>query len=89
MSALAPRLRPARVTVRLKDGRSATQARDSHRGDFNEPFAEAELRDKFRLLAGTVLAEDAVAAVEAAIEDCEAWTSTAELAKLVGRRGRA
>ena len=38
--ALAPRLRPARVTVTLTDGRRATHARDSHRGDFNEPFAE-------------------------------------------------
>ena len=34
MTALAPRLRPARVTVTLTDGRSATHACDSHRGDF-------------------------------------------------------
>src|SRR6267154_3062181 len=34
MSALAPRLRPARVTVTLMDGRRSTQARESHRGDF-------------------------------------------------------
>src|SRR6201993_1758443 len=37
MSALTPKLRPARVTVTLADGRSATHARDSHRGDFSEP----------------------------------------------------
>src|SRR5207237_1901479 len=42
MTALAPKLRPARVTVTLSDGRQATQARDSHRGDFDEPFAESE-----------------------------------------------
>ena len=58
MSALAPRLRPARVTVTLTDGRQATHSRDSHRGDFSEPFAEAEIRAKFRELAGTVLTED-------------------------------
>ena len=33
----------------------ARDARESHRGDFNEPFAEAELREKFRELAGHVL----------------------------------
>src|SRR5204863_70738 len=36
MSALAPKLRPARVTVTLTDGRQAMQARESHRGDFDE-----------------------------------------------------
>src|SRR5207302_3865135 len=41
MSALAPKLRPARVTVTLTDGRQATHARDSHRGAFDEPFAES------------------------------------------------
>src|SRR5690606_21610887 len=48
MSAVAPRLRPARVTVTLKNGRQATHARESHRGDFNDPFDPAELQEKFR-----------------------------------------
>jgi len=47
-------LRPARVTVTLTDG-SSDASRDSHRGDFSEPFAESELRAKFRELAGTIL----------------------------------
>ena len=34
MTALAPRLRPARVTVTLCDGRKANETRESHRGDF-------------------------------------------------------
>src|SRR5205085_10999283 len=71
MSALAPRLRPARVTVRLTDGRQTTHATQSHRGDFNAPFSEAELRDKFRQLAATVLTEEGAAAVERAIDHCE------------------
>src|SRR5437764_1792214 len=58
MSAVAPLLRPARVTVTLSDGRSATHSCESHRGDFSAPFAEAELRGKFRELAGTVLTAD-------------------------------
>jgi 2-methylcitrate dehydratase PrpD len=88
MSALAPRLRPARVTVTLADGRSATHARDSHRGDFQEPFSEAEIRAKFRELAGTVLTAAGAAALEAAIERCEDWPDIGELPALCRRHGR-
>jgi 2-methylcitrate dehydratase PrpD len=75
MSALVPRLKPARVTVRLADARQMTRERQSHRGDFDEPFSEAELRGKFRELAATVLTADGVAEVEAALEHCEEWRS--------------
>src|SRR6202035_5877841 len=37
MTALVPRLRPARVNVTLTDGRRATRAGDSYRGDFQRP----------------------------------------------------
>jgi 2-methylcitrate dehydratase PrpD len=73
MSAVVPRMRPARVTVVLMDGRSATHECDSYRGDFNQPFAETELRDKFRELAGTVLTADGTRLVEQAVDRCEAW----------------
>jgi 2-methylcitrate dehydratase PrpD len=88
MSALVPGLRPARVTVTLNDGRQATHTRDSHRGDFNEPFAEAEIRAKFRELAGTVLTETGAHDVERAVDRCEEWTSIAELTDLLRRSGR-
>jgi 2-methylcitrate dehydratase PrpD len=85
MSAVAPRLRPARVTVTLTDGRQATHARDSHRGDFNEPFTEAEIRAKFRELAETVLTPEGAVRVEAAVDRCEEWISLAELTDLFRR----
>jgi 2-methylcitrate dehydratase PrpD len=85
MTAVAPQLRPARVTVTLTDGRHATRSRNSHRGDFNEPFAESELRSKFRELARTVLTDDAVSQVEQAIDSCEEWASAAELPRLLRR----
>ncbi len=88
MSAVAPRLRPARVTVTLSDGRQASHARDSHRGDFNQPFAEPELRAKFRELAETVLTPEGATRVEAAVDRCEEWTSLAELTDLFRRYGR-
>jgi 2-methylcitrate dehydratase PrpD len=65
MSAVAPRLRPARVTVTLKDGRQATHACESHRGDFNDPFDPEELHAKFRGLASLVLNDEGIAHMEA------------------------
>lgn len=83
MSAVAPRLRPARVTVTLKDGRKATHACESHEGDFNQPFAESVLRGKFRELAGHVLTVQGVAQIEQAIDRCEEWNSVAEFTALL------
>jgi 2-methylcitrate dehydratase PrpD len=89
MSALVPRLRPARVTVTLSDGRQATRTTESHRGDFNEPFTESEIRDKFRELAATVLTPAGAAEVELAVDRCEEWKSVGELTELLRRSGRA
>ncbi|MBV9861289.1 MAG: MmgE/PrpD family protein [Alphaproteobacteria bacterium] len=88
MSALAPRLRPARVTLTLSDGRRVTRARDSHRGDFLEPFGEGEIRAKFRELAGVVLHPEGAAAVERAVDRCEEWTSLDELIRLLRQHVR-
>jgi len=79
MSAVAPRLRPARVTLTLKDGRKTTHECQSHRGDFNEPFAESEIRAKFHELAGEVLTAEGSKRVEAAVDRCEQWKSVGEL----------
>jgi 2-methylcitrate dehydratase PrpD len=89
MSAVAPRLKPARVTVTLSDGRRSTRSCDSHRGDFARPFAEAEIRAKFRELAGTVLTPAGAAAVEEAVDRCEDWPSLAVLTDLCRRHENA
>jgi 2-methylcitrate dehydratase PrpD len=89
MSARAPVERPARVSVILTDGRRATYARDSHRGDFNDPFSEAELRQKFRELAGTVLHAEGVDAVEHAVERVDDWPNIDVLTEHLRRYGRA
>ena len=88
MSAVAPRLRPARATVILTDGRSVTHACDSHRGDFDQPFTEAELRNKFRELAGTVLTQEGVRLTEQAIDHCESWANVDVLTTLCRSHGR-
>ncbi|HEX4171663.1 MAG TPA: MmgE/PrpD family protein [Acetobacteraceae bacterium] len=82
MTAVAPRLRQARVTVRLTDGRSATQSCDSHRGDFQRPFAEIELREKFRELAGVALSAEGIKLVEQAVNRCDEWDSVDTLATI-------
>ena len=89
MSAMAPRLRPARVTVVLTDGRTATQELRQPRGDFYEPFAEDELRGKFRELAGCVLTTEGAAQVEQAIDHCADWATIDALTTLCRRHDRA
>src|SRR6202048_3473490 len=88
MSALAPRLRPARVTVTLMDGRRSTQARESHRGDFQQPFAESEIREKFHELAGAALTQEGTRQVEHAVDCAEHWKSADDLIELLRRYGR-
>jgi 2-methylcitrate dehydratase PrpD len=68
LSAHVPRLKPARVTVTLTDGRRVTRLRESARGDFQDPYREAEIRAKFRELAGLVLSPDGVTRVEALVD---------------------
>jgi 2-methylcitrate dehydratase PrpD len=87
MSAVAPRLRPARVTLTLTDGRQTTHACESHKGDFQQPFAESEIRGKFHDLARLVLTEDGVGRVQDAIDRCENWKSLDELTALLRRHG--
>lgn len=73
MSRVAPRRRPARVTLVLKDGRCASAAVESHRGDFDAPFERSELLEKFRELAAHVLTGEGVRHAEAMLlgmDDC-------------------
>ncbi|HMH50929.1 MAG TPA: MmgE/PrpD family protein, partial [Candidatus Acidoferrum sp.] len=68
LSAQVPRLKPARVTVTLTDGRAFTRLRESARGDFQDPYREDEIRAKFRELAGVVLSPDGVTRIEALVD---------------------
>jgi 2-methylcitrate dehydratase PrpD len=68
LSADVPRLKPARVTVTLADGRQVTRLRESARGDYQDPYGEDEVRAKFRELARVVLSPAAVARVEELVD---------------------
>ena len=68
LNAHVPQLKPARVTVTFTDGRRVTRLRESARGDFQDPYEVAEIRAKFRELAGVVLSPAGVARVEALVD---------------------
>ena len=89
MTARYPRDKAGRVTVTLADGRAATVSRDGARGDFRQPYAEAEIRDKFRGLAGRLLPAETVRRVEAAVDAIEAWPSPATLLDILRGGGKA
>lgn len=87
MSAAAPRLKPARVTLTLKDGRQCTCTLEDDRRA-GQSCDESQLREKFRELAALVLTQDGVESVEAAIDTCEHWTSVDPLVEALRRYGR-
>jgi 2-methylcitrate dehydratase PrpD len=88
MTSAVPALKPARVTLTLKDGRQATRACDSPRGDCLNPYDESEIRQKFRELAGLALTPQGLGDVECAIDRLEHWTSGTELSDLLRRHCR-
>ena len=47
MSAALPARRPARVAVHLRDGRVLERATETNRGDWADPYPEAEIRAKY------------------------------------------
>jgi 2-methylcitrate dehydratase PrpD len=79
LTAMVPQHKPARVTVTLTDGRQCTRACQSARGDFAQPYQEADIRQKFRELAGLVLTTAGVNAVARSINQAEQWASVRAL----------
>ncbi|MGZ7041533.1 MAG: MmgE/PrpD family protein [Thermoanaerobaculia bacterium] len=88
MNAAVPALKPARVTLMLKDGRQTTTSCDSPRGDCLNPYDESEIRQKFRELAGVALTAQGLEKVEQSIDRLEHWTSASELTDVLRRNAR-
>lgn len=47
MTARLPSYRPAKIFIRLKDGRTFDAASDTNRGDTEDPYSDAEIEAKF------------------------------------------
>ena len=89
MTAAGPTLKPARVTIRLVDGREATASCQNSRRDTLLADPEVQVREKFHELAGTVLTPEGVAKAEAAVDRSEAWASVDDLLSVLRRYARA
>ncbi len=74
-----PTLRPARVTLTLKDGRSATAARENSVRDTLQADPEPAVRAKFHELAAAHLTPAGIDAIEAAVDRCDEWETMGEL----------
>jgi 2-methylcitrate dehydratase PrpD len=83
MSAQVPALRPARVTVKLRDGREETAYRTMSRRDHERPDPIPDVHAKFHELAGTVLTGEGTQAVEHALDHAEDLTSVSDLIALL------
>lgn len=88
LSAVVPRLKPARVRLTLRDGRRTTRLCESARGDFQQPYGRAELEAKFRDLAGTVLPPDGVERLASAVGRLGPAGGVRELVELARTAGR-
>ena len=88
MSAKAPDLKPARVTVTLADGRQATAACELSKRDAMPVDPDPQVREKFHQLAATVLTPAGTAAVEAEVDRAEEWPSLEVLTTLLRQHGR-
>jgi 2-methylcitrate dehydratase PrpD len=88
LTSMFPKFKPGRVTVTLRDGRVATHQVNSARGDFQHPYGEAEIREKFRGLAKRVVSDEGVDALEMAIDNVEDWPSIDVLTGELRRHGR-
>ncbi len=88
LTAATPRMKPARVMLTLKDGRSATHVCETPRGDGLNPYTAAEISDKFHELAAPFITATGIAEVERAIDRCEHWQNAGELAALLRRNSR-
>ena len=61
LTAMTPGARPARVEMRLRDGRVLARQVDQPLGEFDRPYPESLLREKFIALAGPDLEGPAAA----------------------------
>ncbi len=55
MTARLPQFRPARVDLRLRDGRTLTSAVEANRGDDQDPYSRDELTGKYFSLTARML----------------------------------
>ncbi len=79
LTARLPGLRPARVRVTLKDGRTLKAEVLTNRGDTEDPYSADEVREKFRELAGPVWGDAHAARIARLVSDLPGAASVDDL----------
>ncbi|NGM20526.1 MmgE/PrpD family protein [Roseomonas stagni] len=85
MTAMLPGLRPARVAITLNDGRVLSAEVTTNRGDTEDPFTEAEVREKFHDLADPIYGRDRAKAIEEAVLAMGPHVEATSLVELLAR----
>jgi 2-methylcitrate dehydratase PrpD len=70
-TAMLPGLRPARVKIKLIDGRVLCAEAFTNKGDAEDPYSAEEIQDKFREVAGSAWNEAHCSAILAAVEQLD------------------
>ncbi len=85
LTAQLPGLRPARLKVTLTDGSVHEASVTTNRGDTEDPYTEAEVRQKFRDLADPVYGAARAQAIEEAVMALGPHQEAAALTELLAR----
>lgn len=88
MSARLPHQRPARVRIVLHDGKVLEAETATNRGDWADPYAPEEIREKFMSLTSQLWSEEGSVAVYDAIMNLEGIADIGDLTRLMKRATR-
>ncbi len=83
LTAMLPGLRPARLVVTLRDGRVLKAQALTNRGDTEDPYTEAEIREKFFEVAGPVWGESHCKAILEAVDSLDRALDIRALSRLL------
>jgi 2-methylcitrate dehydratase PrpD len=74
-----PKEEPSEVTLQMKNGSEYTEAVNCAKGSLGNPLTEEELKEKFRVLAGSVLTKTAVEKVIEMVSNLEKLKNVRDL----------
>ena len=83
LTAMLPGLRPARVKITLKDGRTFEAIARTNKGDTEDPYSEAQVIEKFYEIAASVIGIERARQIEALVRRLDEQPSLAALAPLM------
>jgi 2-methylcitrate dehydratase PrpD len=80
---MLPEVRPARIELKLNDGRKMEEVVERPSGGFDNPLPEEQLVNKFHRLAGMVIADSALTALTQTVDRLPELEDLSELSSLL------